>query len=349
MEPFIGDDFLLSNDTARKLWHEYAADAPIVDYHCHVDPKEIFTDRHFDNLTQVWLGTDHYKWRIMRSCGVEERYITGDAPDREKFQKFAECLPRAIGNPMVHWCHLELKNYFGYDGFLNEKTAQDVWDLTGERLRAGLSVRKMILQSNVRFIGTTDDPSDSPEWHEKLARDNTFPVTVAPTFRPDKILNIHKIGWNDSVKRLETVHGTSIETLCDLKTALSDRLSCFEQHGCRSADHGADYAVYREISDTDADRIFRKARLGKSVTPEEAEGFQTNLMLFCAEEYARRGIVMQIHYNCLRNPNRAAFSHLGADTGFDCVGQDSSLPLARLLDGLEQSGNLPKTLSLIHI
>ena len=169
MKPFMDKDFLLSTPTAQKLYHEYTADMPIIDYHCHVSPREIFEDRRFENITQVWLGGDHYKWRVMRSNGVEEKYITGDAPDREKFQKFAEALPRAIGNPMYHWCHLELKKYFGYEGALNGETAEEVWNLCNEKLKeAGMSVRGLIAQSNVAFVGTTDDPVDSLEWHQKI-------------------------------------------------------------------------------------------------------------------------------------------------------------------------------------
>ena len=317
MPQFIDNHFLLSTDTARRLYHEVAAKAPIVDYHCHVSPREIWEDRRYENITQVWLAGDHYKWRLMRSSGVEERYITGDASDREKFQKFAECLPRAIGNPMVHWCHLELKRYFGYDGVLNGNTAETVWELTQRVLKGGLSARRIIEMSGVAFIGTTDDPTDSLEWHEKIAADPTFSVTVAPSFRPDKALRIDKPDWRTYIDTLSRVSGVAITDLDALKAALTARIAYFADRGCRSADHGLDYAAYREASDMEVNAILQKGLCGEPVTCEEAETFQTCLLVTCAEEYARRDMVMQIHYNCLRNPNSAAFEKLGPDTGVD--------------------------------
>ena len=344
MPHFIDENFLLSTETAVRLYHEVAAKAPIVDYHCHVNPREIWEDRRYENITQVWLAGDHYKWRLMRSSGVEERYITGDASDREKFQKFAECLPCAIGNPMVHWCHLELKRYFGYDGVLNGNTAETVWELTEKVLANGLSARRIIEESGVAFIGTTDDPVDSLEWHEKIAADPTFSVTVAPSFRPDKALRIDKPDWRAYIATLSRVAGMEITDLDALKTALIARIAYFADRGCRSADHGLDYASYREATDAEVNAILQKGLRGEVVTREEAETFQTCLLVVCAEEYARRGMVMQIHYNCLRNPNTAAFERLGPDSGFDCVGQGSSLPIARLLDRLHRADALPKTI-----
>ncbi|MBQ6699436.1 MAG: glucuronate isomerase, partial [Oscillospiraceae bacterium] len=187
MKPFMDKDFLLATDTAKILYHEYSEEMPIIDYHCHVSPKEIYEDKHFENISQVWLSGDHYKWRLMRSNGIDEYYITGNASDWEKFLKFAETLPKAIGNPMYHWCHLELKNYFGYTGVLNENTAEEVWNLANEKLKKEtMGVRGIIRRSNVEFIGTTDDPIDSLEWHEKIAADSSFETIVAPSFRPDK-------------------------------------------------------------------------------------------------------------------------------------------------------------------
>lgn len=342
MKSFLHEDFFLTTETAKWLYNDCAASAPIVDYHCHVSPREIYEDRRFRNITEVWLSGDHYKWRLMRAAGVEERYITGDAPDREKFQKFAECLPRAIGNPMLHWCHLELKRYFGYEGVLNAETAQTVWDLTAEALRGGLTARRMILNSNVAFIGTTDDPADTLEWHEKLAADASFPVTVAPTFRPDRALNIEKKGWAAYIETLSAACGQSIASMDDLRRALAERIAFFAAHGCRSADHGLDHAAYREADEDALEQVLQKGLSGQAVTADEAEAFRTALLVFCAGEYAQRGMVMQIHYNCLRNPNTAAFATLGADTGFDCVGQGSSLPLARLLDRLYREERLPR-------
>lgn len=215
---FLTEDFLLDTPAARKLYRDYAEGQPIYDYHCHIDPKELYEDRRFENIAQVWLGGDHYKWRLMCSNGVEEKYITGDASDREKFQKFAETLPRAIGNPLYHWCHLELKNYFGYEGVLNTDTAQEVWDLAENKLQndPNMSARGLILRSKVAMVGTTDDPCSDLYWHEKIAADESFPVQVCPSFRPDPALNIHKAGFTDYVDKLSEASGISINGVEDM-------------------------------------------------------------------------------------------------------------------------------------
>ena len=339
-------DFLLDTETARKLYHGWAEKMPIIDYHCHIDPKEIFEDRRFDNIAQVWLGGDHYKWRLMRSNGVDEKYITGDAPDREKFQKFAETLPRAIGNPMYHWCHLELKNYFGYTGVLNGSTAEEVWQLCNEKLKndPAMSARGFITGSNVAMVGTTDDPCSDLCWHEKLAADESFSARVCPSFRPDPAVNLHKAGFAAYIQKLEQVTGRSIATVEDVRAALSERIEFFDAHGCRSADHGLDYVMFRPGSDEAATAALKKARAGEPLTREEAEGYQTTLLLHCAREYARRGWVMQLHFSCMRNPNSRMMATLGPDTGFDCIAvTDSCAATYRLMDALEAEGNLPKT------
>jgi glucuronate isomerase len=318
-----------------------------LDYHCHIDPRQIWEDHRFDDLAQVWLGGDHYKWRLMRSNGVEERYITGDASNREKFQKFAETLPRAIGNPMYHWCHLELKNYFGYDGVLNGDTAQEVWDLCNHKLRndPGMSARGLILASNVAMVGTTDDPCDSLEWHEKLAADDSFPVAVCPSFRPDPALNLHKPGFAAYVARMEEVVGHPIHTVEEMRQALTARIEYFVARGCRAADHGLDYMMFRPVDDEIATAALTKARSGQAVTLEETEGWQTALLLHCAREYHRLNMVMQLHFSCVRNPNSRMLAQLGPDTGFDCMAvTDSCAATYRLMDALERDGNLPKTI-----
>ncbi len=346
MKPFMDQDFLLSTQTARKLYHDYASSCPIIDYHCHVNPQEIFEDKHFQNITQLWLNADHYKWRLMRSNGVDERYITGDASDYEKFQKFAEVLPKAIGNPMYHWCHLELKKYFGYEGILNGNTAKEVWQLTGAQLgEGGVGVRALIQASNVVFIGTTDDPVDSLEWHQKIAADHRFPTTVAPSFRPDKAFHIGKAGWVEYLNKLSQVSRVTIHNLATLKEALRNRMDFFHATGCKVSDHGLNQMIYRPVSPSETEQIMQKALSGVQVSPQEAEAFQTDLLLFCAEEYARLGWVMQIHYNCLRNPNTKMFEVLGADTGFDCIGPNNgSEKLAKFLDTLQSRNMLPKTI-----
>ena len=346
MKPFLNEDFLLRSDTAKRLYHTVAADLPIIDYHCHVSPKEIFEDRHFANITEIWLGGDHYKWRLMRANGVEECYITGDAPDREKFQKFAEALPKAIGNPLYHWCHLELKAYFGYTGVLNGETAQEVWDLAKEKLaQPDMGVRGLIKKSNVAMIGTTDEPVDDLQWHKKLAEDPTFPTVVAPSFRPDKALNLDKPGWREYVAKLSGVSGIAITDLASLKEALADRIAYFAQNGCRASDHGLDYMAFREATEEELDCIVKRGLAGESTSVEEAEKLRTALLLFCAKEYAKQGIAMQIHYNCLRNPNSKMLETIGPDTGFDCIGpNDGSRALAKLLDTLYREDSLPRTI-----
>ena len=319
---------------------------PIIDYHCHIDPEEIFRDRRFDNIAQLWLGGDHYKWRLMRSHGIPESYITGDAPDREKFQKFAETLPWAIGNPMVHWCHLELKNYFGYTGVLNGSTAEEVWQLCSRKLQSdpAMSARGLILASNVAMIGTTDDPCSDLAWHKKLAADRRFPVQVLPSFRPDPAVNLHKPGFAAYIRKLGRVTGRRIERAEDVCAALSDRIVFFNAQGCRSADHGLDYVMFRPVNGETATAALQKALSGQPVTREEAEGYQTTLLLHCAREYARRGWVMQIHFSCIRNPNSRMLALLGPDSGFDSMAvTDSCAAAYRLLDALDAEGSLPKT------
>ena len=346
MRPFMDEDFLLATPTARTLYHQYAAPQPIIDYHCHVSPKEIFENRHFENISQVWLSGDHYKWRLMRSNGVDEYYITGGATDWEKFRKFAETLPKAIGNPMYHWCHLELQRYFGYDGVLSGDTAQEVWDLcAGKLAQPDMGVRGLIQKSSVAFVGTTDDPCDSLEWHKKLAEDSAFTTKVCPSFRPDPALNIHKSGFADYMKKLGEAAGIEIHSIANVRRALTARIEYFNDHGCRASDHGLDYMMYREISDEQADAVFTKVMAGETPTKEETEGWQTALLLHCAREYHRMGWAMQLHFSCVRNPNSRMLARLGPDTGFDCMAAaDNCADAYAVMDALEKDGQLPKTI-----
>lgn len=346
MKEFMGKDFLLSSATANKLYYSFAQSKPIIDYHCHVSPKEIYEDKRFENLFSVWLSGDHYKWRIMRSNGVDEKYITGDASDKEKFLKFAEALPKAIGNPMYHWCHLELDTYFGYKGILNKNTAEEVWEKANKKLaEPDMSVRGIIKKSNVSFIGTTDDPIDSLEWHQKLREDKSFDVTVAPTFRPDKAFNLEKAGWLNYINILSQVSGVNITSLDCLKAALSKRIAFFDSCGCKASDHGLDYVVFSPASHDACEKIMQKALRGETISQSEADSFKTELLLFCAELYAKFGWVMQLHYNCLRNPNSKMFNSLGPDTGFDCIAKRESCDaLAGLFDRLYSKAALPKTI-----
>jgi len=342
---FLTKDFLLSTSTAKKLYTEYAEKQPIIDYHCHVSPKEIYEDKHFENITELWLGGDHYKWRLMRANGVEERFITGNASDYEKFLAFASALPKAIGNPLYHWCHLELKKYFGYEGILNSETAPKVWELCNKKLQeTNMGVRGIIKQSNVVFIGTTDDPADSLEYHRLIAADSTIDTVVAPSFRPDKALNIDKPGWREYIARLSEVSGLKIKDLASLKKALRLRIEHFAANGCKASDHGLDYVAYEQAEPDVLDASICSALAGGEVSTRDAEALKTELLVFCAGEYVRLGWVMQLHFNCMRNPNSAMLDKLGPDSGFDCIGPHNGCKaLAQLLDRLYREEKLPRT------
>lgn len=344
MKNFLGADFLLCTKTAETLYHTYAESMPVVDYHSHVSPREIYEDKHFNNITEAWLAGDHYKWRLMRWAGVEEACITGDAPAREKFQQFARILPRAVGNPLYHWCHMELREYLGYTGLLGEDTAQEVWDLAMQKFaQAGMGVRGIIANSNIAFIGTTDDPADSLEWHGRLQKDKSFTAVVAPSFRPDKALQIEKSGWQDYISTLGNAAGMRIHSLEDLKAALLNRIDYFASFGCRASDHGLDSFPYKEIGETEAELIFEKALGGAPLTPAEADGFKTTMLLYLGGCYARQNWVMQVHYNCLRNPNTAMFQRLGPDMGFDSMNAVSCVnQIAAFLNRLYLTDALPR-------
>lgn len=342
----ITDKFMLKNKTAQKLFFEYAKDMPIIDYHCHINPQEIYEDRKFKSITQIWLGGDHYKWRLMRSNGVPENEITGDADDYTKFLHFAEMLPKAIGNPMYHWCHLELKRYFGFDGVLNGDTAKEVYELCNKKLQSeDMTVRNIIEKSNVKMIGTTDDPIDDLKWHKLIREDKAFKTLVCPTFRPDKAVNIDKPGFTDYIKELSAVCGFEINNLDDIKSALAKRLDYFCELGCRATDHGLDYIVYEPATGFAVNNILQKALGGQHISRLESDQYKTEIMLFLGEKIAEKGIVMQLHYGAQRNTNKKMFDSLGADTGFDCISvKDCGEALTGFLNALETKGKLPKTI-----
>lgn len=346
MKPFMDENFLLSTPTAQRLFHDYAEETPVLDYHCHINPKEIAQDRRFDNITQVWLGGDHYKWRFMRSCGVDEHFITGDASDKEKFLKWAEVLGKAIGNPLYHWSHLELQRYFGYHGTLNKNTAEEVWNLCNEKLsQTSMSVRNLIRQSNVTLICTTDDPIDSLEWHAAIAADDTFEVQVLPAWRPDKAMNIEKPDYPDYLNTLSNVSGIKINSFSALKEALKNRMDFFASMGCSVSDHALEYVMYVPASDEEIEHIFESRLSGKPVTREEELKFKTAFMLFVGGEYSRRNWVMQLHYGCKRDNNKQMFEKLGPDTGYDCINNYApSAQMADFLNVLIQNDTLPKTI-----
>ena len=339
MKSFMDKDFLLSTETAKHLYHDYAENQPIIDYHCHLDPRAIYEDCQFDNITQVWLGGDHYKWRLMRSAGVEEAYITGAATDREKFQKWAETISLAIGNPLYHWSHLELRSYFSYEGILNGDTAEEVWQLCNEKLKA-FSARKLIKSSRVKALCTTDDPADSLEWHKKIAEDKSFGVKVLPSFRPDKALGIEKADYLNYLKRLGEV-----KSFARLKDILTERLDFFVSVGCRVSDHGMEAVPFAPATEEEVEAIFQRRLNGQLPTALEEKRFKTALLLAMGREYAKRGLVMQLHYGVIRDNSKRVFRALGPDAGIDSIGDTASVKdLAAFLNALDETGQLPKTI-----
>ncbi len=343
---FMDRDFLLSTQTAGTLFHDTAEKCPIIDYHCHLSPREIWEDVRYDNLTQVWLGGDHYKWRLMRAAGVEEKYITGDADDREKFLRFARVLGRAVGHPLYHWSHLELQRYFGWEGILHEGTAPEVWELTGKMLREpGFSSRQLILRSRVEILCTTDDPADDLIWHQMLAGDASFPVTVLPAWRPDRAMSPEKTDYPAYLDRLGDAAGIRIRSLEDLKDALTRRMDVFASRGCVLSDHGLGILTEECASPEEAQAVLTARLEGRIPSPGEAAAFRGTLLRFLAGEYHRRDWVMQLHYGVRRDNNPISFRALGPDTGFDCVDDGtSSARTAAFLGALEEAGTLPRTI-----
>ena len=347
MKAFMDQDFLLETETARKLFHDYAEKTPILDYHCHISPKEIAENRQFENITQVWLGGDHYKWRFMRSCGVDEKYITGDASDREKFQKWAECLGKAIGNPLYHWSHLELQRYFGYNGHLCAATAEEVWNLCNAKLAdPSMTVRNIIKQSNVTLICTTDDPIDTLEYHRQIKEDPTFDVKVLPAWRPDKAMNLEKPDYKDYLKKLAAAAGmTEIRTFHGLCHALKNRMDFFAENGCLVSDHALEFVMFYPASEDEIEEIFLKRLNNVPVTKEEEYKFKTAFMLFVAREYHRRDWVLQLHAGAKRDNNTPMYDKLGPDTGYDCINNySSSAQTADFLNELQKTDELPRTI-----
>ena len=342
----MDENFLLSTETAQRLFHSYAETMPVLDYHCHISPEEIATDRRFENITQVWLGGDHYKWRFMRSCGVDEAYITGNASDRDKFFKWAEVLGKAIGNPLYHWSHLELQRYFNYHKPLSQNTASEVWELCNKKLaEKDMSARGLIRKSNVTLICTTDDPIDSLCYHKAIAEDQSFSVQVLPAWRPDRSIAIEKPDFAAYIEQLSSVSHIEINSFPALCKALKVRLDFFDSMGCVVSDHGLDYVMYAPATEQQADMILKKRLSGAALSQEEILRFKTMLLLFLGREYARRGWVMQLHYGVKRNNNTRLFQAIGADTGYDCIGDQAPAgELADFLNALECKDELPKTI-----
>jgi glucuronate isomerase len=329
-------NFLLKTKEAQDLYFNHAEKMPIFDYHCHISPKEIAENKQFKNLYELWLSGDHYKWRQMRICGVDEKFITGDAPDYEKYCAFAEILPNMPGNPIYTWCRLELKAYFNIDTLLSKETAKEIWDKTEEMLKS-MTVRDIIEKSNVHTICTTDDPADSLEYHEIIAADKSFKTRVLPAFRPDRALAIEKPDFADYIASLG-----DIKSLSDLKSALLSRLDYFIAHGCIAADCGMEYIPFSPASDNECDEIFKSALSCLALDDTDCEKYKTNLLLFLLRAFKEKNIVSELHCGVLRNINPPAFENIGADAGFDVIASRSVENLAKLLGDAENQNSLPK-------
>ncbi len=332
----INDKFMFTNKTGKKLYFDYAKDLPIIDYHCHLSPKMIAEDYKFQDAYDLFLGGDHYKWRQMRSFGIDEKMITGDGDRYEKWLGFCKVMPYLIGNPLYHWTALELKRYFDIDKPLCPETAKEVWDKVNAKLKLdSFSAKNLILRSNVETICTTDDPADDLEYHKQI-KEQGFKTKVLPTFRPDKAVNIDKDGFKEYIKL------NGIESYTQLENWLKEKIAYFNDNGCKLSDHGLDYAPFEEGN---PEEVFDKALKGETVTKEEADVFKTAVIILCGKEYAKYDWTMQIHVGAIRNNNKKMFEKLGADTGFDsindlCVAEN----LSRLLNALEYENSLPKTI-----
>lgn len=346
MKAFMDKDFLLQTETAKRLYHDYAAKMPIFDYHCHLSPQEIYENRTYKNMTELWLEGDHYKWRAMRANGIEETYITGDADDYEKFEKWAETVEKLIGNPLYHWTHMELKQYFGVDTILKKETAKEIWDLCNKQLQEPkCSARGLIERSRVKLIGTTDDPIDDLHYHKRLQEDQGFSTTVLPSFRPDTVMAIHDPAWAGYVEKLGSLTGIQINNFATLIAALEKRMDVFAELGCKLSDHSLENVVYEKATASELDTIVQKALHREALTPKEQNQFLTQLLIDLGRAYSKRGWVMQYHIGALRSANTRLFRSLGPNIGCDSMKDDSiAIPLSQLLDALDQDEQLPKTI-----
>ena len=341
---FINDDFLLSTQRAVKLYHNYAEKMPIVDYHCHLAPKDIAEDRKFENITQLWLEGDHYKWRLMRNCGVEEEYITGKASDKDKFLKWVHVLQQCVGNPLYHWSMLELARCFGWEEPLTGDNAREVWDYCNLMIEKDrLSAREIIRRSDVKVLCTTDNPEDDLRYHRIIKGDKNFDISVLPAFRPDKACKINEHGFREYMEALKEYFGCGITSYKDLYKIMQRAMENFDEMGCRVSDHGIEYIPFRLEGESEVDRIFCKRMSGEKLTEGEAEIYMTRFLTDMAREYRRRGWVMQIHYGARRNINRPMYRKMGPDTGYDGItGRGPGENLAKLLGALEEENILPR-------
>ncbi|WP_330389548.1 glucuronate isomerase [Cellulosilyticum sp. I15G10I2] len=341
----MDENFLLETQTAQVLYHTYAKNVPLFDYHCHLSPQEIYEDKHFKDLAELWLGGDHYKWRLMRANGIEEQFITGQADGYDKFKAWASCMPYAMGNPLYHWSHLELQRYFDIKEVLSEKTADTIWQSANAKInQPDFSARKLIEASNVYALCTTDDPVDTLEYHIKLKEDASFKPKVLPAMRPDKALEITDKDFKDYIERLARITDIEISNFERLCAALKRRIDFFHEVGCRASDHGFTCLPYEDYTDEEIEKIFKKALKGDTLTHKEADQYKTALMVALGGMYKKKNWGMELHIGALRNNNTKSLLNIGINTGFDSV-HDSEIAsnLSRLLDRLERQDDLPKT------
>ncbi len=348
MKPFMDENFLLQSETAKKLYHEHAAKMPIIDYHCHLIPKMVADDHRFKSITEIWLGGDHYKWRAMRSNGVEERFCTGtDTTDWEKFQKWAETVPYTFRNPLYHWTHLELKTAFGIDKLLNPETAREIYDACNDKLLndPNMTARGLMRRYNVETVCTTDDPVDTLEYH-KAVRDSGFEIKMLPTWRPDKAMAVEDPAeFRAYVEKLSEMSGVTISKFSDMIDALQKRHDFFEEMGCRLSDHGIEEFYAADYTDAEIEAIFDKVYGGKELTGEEIHKFKSAMMIVFGEMDYNSGWTQQFHYGAIRDNNSKMFKLLGPDTGFDSIGEfNTAKSCAKYLDRLNSRGKLTKTI-----
>ncbi|MDR3259080.1 MAG: glucuronate isomerase [Fusobacteriaceae bacterium] len=348
MKEFMDNDFLLTTETAKKLYNDYAKKMPIIDYHCHLQPKEIYENKKFRNISEVWLGAgdrygDHYKWRVLRARGYGEDYISGAADDRERFNIFVETIPYTIGNPLYQWCHLELKRYFGIEEIISPQNADIIWEKANKKLET-LTAREMMYLHNVKTVCTTDDPTDSLEWHIKMKSDPTLKVKVLPAFRPDKGINIELDWFFDWISKLSDVVGYEIKSIGDLTKALAERIEFFDSVGCKVSDHGLDIVYYEDAGEEEVNKIFLKGLKNEKISSEELDKYKGYILVFLGKQYAKYKWIQQYHIGALRNNSKRMLKEIGADTGFDAI-NDSLVAekLSKLLDKLDSTDELPKT------
>jgi glucuronate isomerase len=346
MKTFMDKNFLLHTETAQELYYHYAAKMPIFDYHCHIPPKDIADDRQFKNMTQIWLYGDHYKWRAMRSNGVDERYCTGDASDWEKFEKWAETVPYTMRNPLFHWTHLELERFFGIEKILNKETAREIWEECNKKLQTPeYSARNIIRMANVHTICTTDDPVDSLEHHRQI-KESGFEVQVLPAWRPDKAMAVENTeSFNQYVDKLAEVSEIEIRSLVNMMDALHQRHQFFHENGCRLSDHGLETAIDENYTEKEVRDIFEKIRGGTDLKEIEVLKFKSYMLYVFGIMDHSRGWTQQFHLGALRNNNTRLSKLLGPDTGFDSIGDfEIARPLSKFLDRLDQTNQLAKTI-----